>query len=737
MKSLFKFLGGLMLLLGITGCSLAGSNSSEPPLKIYEYDEIKTGEVIDGQYSQFVNINVNTSYLGYGYDVINEPYMSKNSINMSAPILDKELIKKASLMLIKENSSEFKSYKASTMEEFAQKYSASLNIYGKYGKCFSGGLKADYKGSNSEKTFYTFYKSVYQLKTFNLYLTNSVEDIREMLSEPFKRDLETMSPGNLFDKYGTHLIREVAMGGRIEISTTYSSSTTGYTNEAEAAVNAHIKYMTASINAEVGASYSNECQNQGIQEETEIKQFGGILINTSSVEACSANYSKWLQSFDEDLANSALSGIVGENSLIGLWDLLDPNDIARKKELENYFISSADEAYYDLCSLFKLNNKRYVNIATPENGTVTGNCSPYQRGDTVTLLAVPNEGYSFEGWYIGDTKVCSTAEYSFEIDTDVNLSVKFIKGDSMVQLSGSGTEADPYLISTRDHFAQISKDMSAHYKVTQDINFGNASWMPIAGAFNGYIDGDGHRLSNIRISKSAASSIDTDVNLGLFEVIGSGGYIYNLHFKDCQITYGEQHGGKGNISAGILCGVNYGTIDNCTFAVINVSVERAGSNIGAICGASTSRMENCVLVSLHILGCGNVGGMAGYLSSSATVVSCVVGSSIDGNSYIELDATSRGGNAGGIVGLADGCTIRSSQTNYTDFKLTGNGANNPTDSGNPTMGIISGYQLAGKLINIQNTAASITKTKDSTYSSCFFAISWGISGRFDYNPVVS
>ncbi|MBO7763220.1 MAG: hypothetical protein J6T24_10525, partial [Clostridia bacterium] len=550
-------------------------------------------------------------------------------------------------------------------------------------------------------------------------------------------DLNNMEPGVLFDKYGTHLIREVAMGGRIEVNTTYSSTTTGYTTEATAAVNAHIKYLKAALNLEAGAAYDNDCAKENIDEETEIKQFGGAFINTSSIEACSQNYGAWIQSFDQNLSNSALAGIVGENSLVGLWDLLDPADTARRQELENYFVESADESYDELCELFKLNNKRKVTVSIPDvdgavPGKVEGNTSPYQRGEQVTLTAVPSAGFDFDGWYLGEEKLTADRVYTFAIDVDISLTAKFVRGEG---LNGSGTSQDPYIITSREDFADIAKNMSAYYKLANDIDFGLMSWTPISGVFTGYIDGNGHKLTNVKITRSA-SAVTSDVCLGLFEQIATtsdgGGYIYNLHIWNSSLNVSECHDGSGTIYAGLLCGINNGTIDNCTFLSDVVSVKRDKSNVGTIAGASLNRIVNCQLATISVSGNGNIGGVAGYLSPSAVVELCHVSSSGNGDSSIELIAVNSNRSAGGIAGLAEGCTIKNCTVDYTRFSLAGDMRLVPA------MGVISGYQLGGYLTGNPNTIAAITKEcTDSSYKTCFFGVSWGICGRGDYNPVIN
>ena len=65
-----------------------------------------------------------------------------------------------------------------------------------------------------------------------------------------------------------------------------------------------------------------------------------------------------------------------------------------------------------------------VSATAGDDGTVTGGTTTF-KGDSVTVTATPNEGYSFEGWYNGETKVSTDAAYTFTVTEAVTLTAKF------------------------------------------------------------------------------------------------------------------------------------------------------------------------------------------------------------------------------------------------------------------------------------------------------------------------
>ena len=50
-------------------------------------------------------------------------------------------------------------------------------------------------------------------------------------------------------------------------------------------------------------------------------------------------------------------------------------------------------------------------VGADGGGTVSGGGDGDSMASSVTLTATAGEGYTFDGWYDGDTKVCDTAEF--------------------------------------------------------------------------------------------------------------------------------------------------------------------------------------------------------------------------------------------------------------------------------------------------------------------------------------
>lgn len=115
--------------------------------------------------------------------------------------------------------------------------------------------------------------------------------------------------------------------------------------------------------------------------------------------------------------------------------------------------------------------------------------------------------------------------------------------------------------------------ISASYSVQNDIDLQGSEtnkWEPL-GAFEGKLEGNGYKISNLYMNF-------TEGGKGMFS--SNTGMIKNIVIKDCNVKIGY--------SSGIICGTNNGTIENIkTYGEVEAtSTSAGGSAIGSICGTN-------------------------------------------------------------------------------------------------------------------------------------------------------
>lgn len=346
---------------GDNGEKEEGKVEATPVKQLEEKLNTQIDEVIQNNnngtqtYGKFTDVAKESSYLGYGYNIVNSPYMDKNTINVAYPMIDPMKMQDVTLKMVKENRVHSYEIESSSMEEFSQSYSNKLSLNVGVGNYFSVGLSTMFGGSEEEKTFYKFYNSTVSVHTFNLYMVAYQDKLQDLLSSAFKEALLEMDPVQLFTTYGTHMINSVAMGGRMEANNVYSSTSKKCTNELEIAINSHAKAgLVADVSVENTTKYANTLSQNNVQNQTEIRQLGGKTLDVSTVQALAKNYQAWFESFYDDLGVSAVCGVVNSGSLTPVWELLPRGEETRAAELEAAFKAYSDENYDALLSKYKL-----------------------------------------------------------------------------------------------------------------------------------------------------------------------------------------------------------------------------------------------------------------------------------------------------------------------------------------------------------------------------------------------
>ena len=192
---------------------------------------------------------------------------------------------------------------------------------------------------------------------------------------------------------------------------------------------------------------------------------------------------------------------------------------------------------------------------------------------------------------------------------------------------GSGTEADPYLVETKEHLNNVRNDLDAHYKMIADIEFSAADfavggdfynngtgWKPIGSgttnkSFTGVFDGNGYSVKNIIINIQSEQTVFA----GLFNT--NSGTIKNLGIEDGHISikYG---------SAGAVSGRNNnGIVENCfNTCDIKIENETGSTSLGGIVGVVNSgTVKNCYNTG-YIYSTDSAGGIAG--TNSGLIQDC-------------------------------------------------------------------------------------------------------------------
>ena len=248
-------------------------------------------------------------------------------------------------------------------------------------------------------------------------------------------------------------------------------------------------------------------------------------------------------------------------------------------------------------------------------------------------------GYKlFLGYWI-DTKL--------ETDFDITYPVA-----TVTSLSGSGTQSDPYLISTLDELIFLADEVNdadsssvfagQYLSLQSDIDMTGYRFTPIGyggNNFAGTFAGNSHTLTGLSVSTGYTGSA------GLFGLCDSTSVIKDLTLAQPSVST------NGSL-AGCLAARSLGTIDNChvTGGTLYSKVETGTGGITA----EANIITNCSVTSTEIT-ClaGLAGGVAGTVTGMASYCSALqVDMTVNNGTYYNTPQP-----AGGVVGSLQNSSI--------------------------------------------------------------------------------
>ena len=251
---------------------------------------------------------------------------------------------------------------------------------------------------------------------------------------------------------------------------------------------------------------------------------------------------------------------------------------------------------------------------------------------------------AFEGWVkvdnapgineavtvVTDEQAASMTIYkagqTYEVEADAIFKAVYKNGWSG---EGSGTEGDPYIISTIADFNQLASITARcyyydgkYFRMDADLDFTGESFTPVGNStnpFKGILDGEGHSISGIYIET-------TDTYKALFGIVH--GTVKNLTLTNSTF--------KANTNVGGIVCENWGTIENC-HVTSSVSIEYYsgnGGNFGGIVGTNNGTVDGCTsAATVDGKTKGKVGGIVGY-NEGTLKNSLYYGNSVTNGEYV-------------------------------------------------------------------------------------------------------
>ena len=212
--------------------------------------------------------------------------------------------------------------------EFNLKLSAKVKL-----AVFSGSASTEFSQSSTDHEESAYTKVVsYFVKSRQ---TINIPESQYKLTDQFVKDLNgTMSPNALFQKYGTHLVKEVFLGGRLELNYTTKKTTQDTNSSIKASAEASYGFISGSASTE----YKKKASEMSAKSDLNVRVVGGNSPAITGIEDLKEAYKSWCASLD-DAKKCAPCGINSYDSLVPIWTFC--KDATRRAAIANKFEKAA------------------------------------------------------------------------------------------------------------------------------------------------------------------------------------------------------------------------------------------------------------------------------------------------------------------------------------------------------------------------------------------------------------
>ncbi|WP_158585881.1 T9SS type A sorting domain-containing protein [Parabacteroides sp. TM07-1AC] len=304
------------------------------------------------------------------------------------------------------------------------------------------------------------------------------------------------------------------------------------------------------------------------------------------------------------------------------------------------------------------------------------------------------------------------------------------KADAATFVGGTGTEADPYQIATKEDLQKLAELTSkaeneslenlkgVFFKQTADIVFEEGDKMPVIGAgayFCGTYDGDGYMIKNFTIT---GKKQDSKSQVRALFIYCKGATLKNIHMVGTKVEYDLEGADYSVLIGGLAFQVVEGKMINCTTEgtyTVRAKGEVSSSAIGGLAVSLTnSTVENCRTYGTYLNEVAvnggeqcyvQIGGIAAEMYNS-NIIDCFTGSTMEDKATGNVaDLILR---TAGIAAFAQSCQVEHVASVGESFTSI---ADNKQEGGKTTIYTAGLVAVANYKSMLSNSWSAVTTLK--------------------------
>lgn len=272
--------------------------------------------------------------LGFGYDVTKD---FANSNSSTYPIVDVEKLRLENITSVISSGAEASQNDfevGENVEEFSRKITQKATLTGGAGLLFKGTI--DYNFSVENKWSSTYIYGLYNMKVIKrrVYMMHDLDLLKRYLHPKFLSDIDNFSPAELVDLYGTHVLTDIRLGGKLELL--YQAETTHSNRTVAAGAGTETSFAKV-FGVSVSGTYDQSSVKNNFNQKATARTIGGnseqtisgITIGSDGRPSATINVSGWASGVTDSNAE-----LVDINRAIPIYDLI--SNTTKREAVRSY-----------------------------------------------------------------------------------------------------------------------------------------------------------------------------------------------------------------------------------------------------------------------------------------------------------------------------------------------------------------------------------------------------------------
>ena len=274
-----------------------------------------------------------TRFVGRGYDLFSN---YADTIDVEGEVLDFDKMDAAGLIeRLQLEMSDFETIEGETVEEYMSELSLKVGASASYAG-FSGSVMANFNEDHYTDSAYSFATAKGLIRKYSVEIKagTSVAELKTCLTDNAEAMLNdpTVVPLIVFQTYGTHVMRGIIIGGRIDYSVSADMTDVGGTKSIgvyaafgyEGAFSAGL--TTEMVTSEEWSSFTSSMSKK-LKVYGGSSEYGQYIINEDK-----QSYDPWINSIAD---NPVFCDFDSNEPLIPIWEFCEDPD--RSQQIADYF----------------------------------------------------------------------------------------------------------------------------------------------------------------------------------------------------------------------------------------------------------------------------------------------------------------------------------------------------------------------------------------------------------------